>query len=161
MNSPEAEPKKELPQYRDKFQLLNKTELALYRKLTEAVPAMLVFSQVSMSQVFHINSFRKDGFLQVATIGRKSIDFLICRQDTSIVLAIELNGPTHERAAQRERDEKKRAALEEAGIPLIVFTPDDIPADVQELRRTLAPYVVERKNNEAARNERIRKAKLR
>ena len=40
--------------YRDKFRLLNNTELALYRRLTEAVPAMLVFSQVSMSQLFHI-----------------------------------------------------------------------------------------------------------
>lgn len=153
------ETKREVPAYRDKFQLLNKTELALYRKLTEAVPAMLVFSQVSMSQLFHINSFRKDGFLQIATIGRKSVDFLICRQDTSIVLAVEFNGPTHEKAAQKGRDEKKKAALEEAGIPLIVFTPENLPADVQALRRVLAPYVVERKNNEAARNERIRKAK--
>lgn len=143
-------------QYRDKFQLLNKTEQLLFGRLREAAPALLVFSQVSMSQLFYITNYRKNGFLQIGEIGRKSVDFLLCREDTSIVLAIELNGPTHEREDQRARDEKKQTALEEAGIPLAIFTPDNIP-DIAALRKILAPHIVERRKYEQERNKRIQK----
>lgn len=135
-------------QYQDKFRLLNKSELVLYERLIEAVPAYYVFSQVSMSQLFHIRNYRQSGFLQIAEIGRKSVDFLLCRKDTSIVLAIELNGPTHERDEQKARDEKKRIALEEAGIPLLVLDPAAIPEGA-ELRRQIAHLVAERRGNEA------------
>lgn len=146
------------PQYRDKFQLLNKSEQVLYTRLAEAVPAMLVFSQVSMSQVFHINGRTKDGYRQLGEVGRKSIDFLLCRpDDTSIVLAIELNGPTHETERQKASDEKKQLALEQAGIPLLILTPDELP-DVATLRKVIAPHIVERKRYEAERNERIQSA---
>lgn len=146
------------PKYMDKFQLMNKSEQILFNRLKEAAPALLVFSQVSMSQLFHITSNKKNGFIQLGEIGRKSVDFLLCREDTSILLAIELNGPTHEREDQRKRDEKKQAALEEAGIPLAIFTPNAIP-DVTELRKILAPHIVERRINEAERNERMKQSK--
>lgn len=143
--------------YQDKFQLMNKSEKMLYDRLREAAPALLIFSQVSMSQLFHITNYKKNGFLQVGEIGRKSIDFLLCREDTSIMLAIELNGPTHEREDQKIRDEKKQIALGEAGIPLIIFTPNCIP-DIAELRKTLAPYIVERCKYEAAKKDKIKQA---
>lgn len=145
------------PKYMDKFQLMNKSEQLLFARLKEAAPALLVFSQVSMSQLFHITNHKKNGFIQLGEIGRKSVDFLLCREDTSILLAIELNGPTHEREDQRNRDEKKRIALEEAGIPLAIFTPNEIP-NVAELRKILAPHIVERRANEAERNDRIQQA---
>ncbi len=141
-------------QYMDKFRLLNKSEQELLQRLEEALPALRVFSQVSMSQLFHIG-YRKDAFRQLGEIGRKSVDFLVCRRtDTSIVVAIELNGPTHEQEKQRISDEKKRAALEEAGIPLLVFYPNDLP-DVATLRAAIAPFIVQRKQYEAERDERL------
>jgi len=147
----------EKPKYQDKFQLLNKYEQLLLNRLKEATPAYHVFSQVSMSQLFHIKNFRTGGFLQIGEIGRKSIDFLLCREDTSIVLAIELNGPTHEREDQRTRDEKKRAALEEAGIPLLVLVPDAIP-ETDELRKIIASHVVSRRTYEIKKREAIAEA---
>lgn len=138
--------------YLDKFQLLNKSEQELFWKLKEAAPSLIVFSQVSMSQVFYIRDFHKKGFLQVGEIGRKSIDFLLCRQDTSIVLAVELNGPKHDDEKQQISDEKKSAALEEAGIPLVIFKPGGIP-DVKEIRSQLAPYIVERHKSEKQKQE--------
>lgn len=127
-------------QYQKKFQLLNKSEQVLFQRLKEAAPEMLTLSQVSMSQLFFIGNFRKDGYRQIGEIGRKSIDFLICRPDTSIILAIELNGPTHNRRKQQESDEKKRAALEEAGIPLIVIPADRIPS-TDKMREMIQPFV--------------------
>lgn len=124
-------------QYQKKFQLLNKSELLLFSRIKEAAPGMLIFSQVSMSQLFFIESYRKDGYRQIGEIGRKSIDFLLCNPDSSIAMAIELNGPTHLRPKQKASDEKKRIALEEAGIPLIVIPSDRIP-DVEELRTQIS-----------------------
>lgn len=152
-NTNKTEPK---PKYWDKFQLLNKSEQILYNRLREATPALLVFSQVSMSQLFHITSEKKH--VQLKEIGKKSVDFLLCREDTSIVMAIELNGPMHDQENQIFSDKQKRDALEDAGIPLAVFKPNEIP-DVPELRRILAPYIVERRSNEAERNERMKQAK--
>lgn len=151
------QPEASRSRYRDKFQLLNGAEIALYKKLTEAVPALLVFSQVSMSQVFHIKGSTSSGYKQLGEVGRKSIDFLLCRKDdTSIVLAIELNGRYHEREKQKASDEKKRLALEEAGIPLIVLKPNAIP-DVAGLRKLIAPHMVDRKRYETERDARLQK----
>lgn len=148
--------KEKRSQYQSKFKLLNGSEQILHSRLREAAPALLIFAQVSMSQLFYIGNFRKDGYRQIGEIGRKSVDFLICREDTSIMLAIELNGPTHMSEKQKASDAKKRQALEEAGIPLIIITPDAIP-DVIELRKILAPHILERKKFEADRNTRIQK----
>lgn len=154
-SSPKTEDKR--TKYRDKFQLLNGAEIALYNKLVEAVPALLVFSQVSMSQVFHIKGNTNSGYRQLGEIGRKSIDFLLCRKDdTSIVLAIELNGRYHEREKQKASDEKKRAALEDAGIPLLVLKPSEVP-DVAGLRKLIAPHIVGRKKYEAERDEKLQR----
>ena len=142
--------------YLDKFQLLNKSELELFNRLKEATPALNVFVQVSMSQVFFMFPNRKDTFSKLGEIGRKSIDFLLCREDTSIVAAIELNGPKHEAPRQAESDAKKRAALEEAGIPLMIYTPDNLP-DVQTIRQTLAPLIVERHVYEEKRRGEVQK----
>lgn len=146
----------ETPKYIDKFELMNRTERELFRRLQEAAPALLIFAQVSMSQLFWITRKRKNSFLQVNEIGRKSVDFLLCDpDDTSIVMAVELNGPTHEKEHQRQRDEVKQRALEEAGIPLAVFTPDNIP-DVKQLRHILAPHIVKRTRYEAEKRERLK-----
>ncbi len=139
------------PSYRDKFWLLNKSEQVLYWRLIEAVPKLVVLTQVSMSQLFHLS--RQAGYLQLGEVGRKSVDFLLCRQDFSIVLAIELNGPTHQRERQKKSDETKRRTLTEAGIPLITIYPDSIP-EIPAIRKMIAPYIVDRMHYEAERNER-------
>ncbi|WP_220635166.1 DUF2726 domain-containing protein [Georgfuchsia toluolica] len=111
-------------QYRDKFELLNGAEQKLYWTLREAAPALVVFSQVSMSQIFHIDQKTKDRRQKLNEAGKKSIDFMLCRpDDMSIVVALELNGRTHDKEDRKLSDETKQRTLQEAGIPLIVLTP--------------------------------------
>lgn len=143
------------PKYMDKFHLLNKAETELFNLIRQAAPSLYVFVQVSMSQIFYMSN-RQKAFTQVREIGRKSIDFLLCREDMSIVVAIELNGPKHETEKQKISDEKKRATLEEAGIPLLILKPDAMP-DVKTLGAMIAPLVVERKRYEKEKQERIHK----
>lgn len=143
--------------FQDKFSLLNQSERTLYNMLCKAAPDYIVFSQVSMSQIFYIPAYKK---FQVNTIGKKSVDFLLCRKDdTSIVLAVELNGPMHEKDEQKISDETKRAALTEAGIPLYVIEANDIP-NQKDLGRQLAKRVVDRKKNEEAKKEALLQASI-
>lgn len=155
----EEETEKPKARYRDKFQLLNGAEQELLRRLHEAAEPenLYVFSQVSMSQLFYINSNMNGAgaFQQLGEIGRKSVDFLLVRKkDTGIVAAIELNGPTHDSEKQKASDEKKQEALQQAGIPLITFYPQTMP-DVQRIKETIQTATEQRERYERARNERF------
>lgn len=156
---PAKDAEKPKAQYMDKFQLLNKTEQELMRRLYEAAEPenLYVFSQVSMSQLFFINSNRPGAFQQLGEIGRKSIDFLLVRKnDTGIIAAIELNGPTHDSDKQKASDDKKKNALKQAGIPLITFYPNSLP-DLYKIKETIKTATAQREQYEKSRNERFRK----
>ncbi len=49
-----------------------------------------------------------------------SVDFLLCeKKDFKPILAIELNGYSHDDPAQKEKDVFKRNTLNEIGLPLL------------------------------------------
>lgn len=62
----------------------------------------------------------------------------------SILAAIELTGDRQSVAI-----EKKRIALDQSGIPLVVLEYDEMP-DVTGLRRSLAPHIAARRRIEPA-----------
>lgn len=133
----------------DKFTLLNASEQSLFFRLKEAMPRMQVFPQVSLSQVFN-----KLGEKEINAIGKMSVDFLICRENFSIVAAIELQGPDHEfKEEQRQRDMRKRNALEAAGIPLVEFWIKDGIPDIKNIREEMAHNIVKRRKNETKRDQ--------
>lgn len=56
------------------------------------------------------------------TIGQNHVDFVVCDRATFLpVLVIEVHDTFHRMAAVMQRDEKKRAYLEMAGIPFYVI----------------------------------------
>lgn len=142
---------REKPRYRDKFNLLNKAEQELFQRLTSAMDGMHVFTQVSMSQLFHISGSTRDKYVQIGEVGRKSVDFLICRRDFSIVLAVELNGPMHGYEDRKKSDETKARTLEDAGIPLAIFYPDKLPT-TEQLAEELKPLIKKREEYEKTRD---------
>jgi len=64
----------------------------------------------------------------------KSVDFLICRKDCSILAAVELQDATHNRPDRRKSDSFKRAALQSASLVLIEYHVRDLPS-VDEIRQ--------------------------
>ncbi|MDR2924446.1 MAG: DUF2726 domain-containing protein [Azoarcus sp.] len=63
----------------------------------------------------------------------KSVDFLICNKDFSVVSAIELQDKTHDRPDRRRSDKFKRNALKSAEIRLIEYHAANLPT-VEEIR---------------------------
>lgn len=140
--------------FKAKRRLLNQGEQALFERLREAVgeDRFMVLAQVSLSQLFEISRKEPNFYQRLNAVARKSVDFVVCRrEDSAIVAVIELNGPTHQSAIQSKSDKTKREALESAGIPMLIYTPDKLP-EVTALRKDFAPLVVRQKSEEEKRS---------
>jgi len=114
---------------------LNDRERELYWRLREMMPADIVLSQVGLSRILRVRAGH-DFRIWFKRINRMTIDFLVCRADSTIVAAIELDDAAHGEAERVVADERKVKALESAGIRVLRFraTPTD-----RELREALAP----------------------
>jgi hypothetical protein len=106
---------------------LTDAEQAFYWRLVEALPECVVLSQVTFSR------FMKPDTGGVAPareyhalrnrISQKTIDFLVCLKDFTVVAAIELDDSSHIEASDHARD----ALLRAAGITVLRFPSRDMP----------------------------------
>ncbi|WP_174977872.1 DUF2726 domain-containing protein [Pandoraea bronchicola] len=60
-----------------------------------------------------------------------------CRRDFSVVAAIELGDPSHDRERQKTRDEKKDAVMKAIGVRLIRFDVRRYPSEFDVRRQVL------------------------
>ncbi len=101
-------------------------EQAMYYRLISALPDYIVLAQVQISQIVGI---RKGPAWQTwfNKISRKSVDFLICHKDFSIMAAMELDDSTHDTEERQAKDADKDIALTNAGIKIIRFRAGQLP----------------------------------
>lgn len=114
---------------------LNERERELYWRLREMMPGDIVLSQVGLSRILRVRT-GYDFRVWFKRINRMTIDFLVCRGDSTIVAAIELDDAAHGEAEREVADQRKVKALESAGIRVLRFRA--MPTE-RELREALAP----------------------
>jgi len=110
---------------------LSEPEQVLYWRLREAMPECVVLCQVSFSRFLDGASAptSSERWRSFARIAQKSVDFLVCLPDFTIVAAVELDDTTH----SREKDIQRDAIFKSAGLPLIRLNVRQMPSS-QELR---------------------------
>ena len=115
---------------------LSQPEQVLYHRLVAAMPECIVLAQVQLSQVLGV---RKGFNFQEWNnrINRMSLDFLVCLKDSTVVVAVELDDKTHEKASRIEADAKKEKALSAAGVALIRWNVSALP-DEDAIRQAFA-----------------------
>lgn len=89
-----------------------------------------MLSQVTFSRFMapeHKNASVRQGLFN--RISRKSIDFLLCLPDFTVISAIELDDSSHSKA----RDDRRDAILDKAGIPVVRLHVREIPS-VEEMK---------------------------
>lgn len=108
-------------------------EQVLYWRLVEALPECVVLPQVTFSRFLRPSVEGRDRRAQHRAlqnrISQKTVDFLVCLQDFTVVGAIELDDSSHAWA----RDEQRDAILECARVPLVRLRVEKIPS-VERLR---------------------------
>jgi hypothetical protein len=119
---------------------LTQAEQVLYHRLVAALPEHIILAQVQLSRVlgvkpgFNFNEWNN-------RINRLSYDFVVCRKDSSVVAAIELDDKTHERPARVAADRRKEQATASARIKLIRWQVSALP-DSAAIRREIAQPAV-------------------
>ena len=122
--------------------LLNDREQVVFNRLTEAFPDWIVLAQVALSQIVIVKSGKENGPYR-NKIYKKVIDFVLCRPDTSIVAAFELDGISHDNPARSKSDVDKEKALTGAGIKLIRINTKALP-NGDQLRAMLGSEISNR-----------------
>lgn len=112
--------------------VMSKPEQVLYFRLVEALPECIVLAQVQLSRVLGVK--KGHNYRQwLNRIDRKSLDYLVCLKDCSVVAAIELDDSTHDREDRKKADQDKERALTSAGVKLIRWQAKSLP-DIQAIR---------------------------
>lgn len=106
---------------------LTEIEQKLYFRLLEALPNHIILAQVSLYGILKVES--KDEYMKYFNkIRSKSLDFVVCEKDFSIVAAIELDDRSHEREERIKADYEKDTALRSAGVRIIRWPVKDFPS---------------------------------
>jgi hypothetical protein len=103
-------------EYRQR-QLINKTEWLVYLKLKLRFPGAIVLAQVALGAIIEPIAKRSARGSERWQIAQKYVDFVIYDPSThKVLMVVEVDGPTHNRARQRKADIVKDDALASAGI---------------------------------------------
>lgn len=111
---------KRLP-YRPRERLVTKAELRFYKSLRKAVlDDWEIFAMVRIADILRVETGVKNRRSWLNKILAKHIDFVLCNPNSlEIVMGIELDDSSHQRADRIERDQFVNHAFESAGIPLL------------------------------------------
>lgn len=115
--------------------ILSDSEQVLYHRLVSALPDHIVLAQVQVSRVLGVKKgFRFHEWNN--RINRLSYDFVICRADSTVVAAVELDDATHDRPSRARVDDRKNKASADAGLRLLRWKARALPS-VEAIRTEL------------------------
>ena len=111
--------------YKKRFSVMNDSESALFFELQKQLPFDYhIFPNMRLADI--VDAINGYGFYKRRNkILPRHIDFVICDSFFKPVVAVELNGNSHNRQDRMEMDEEKKKILEEAQIPLITVKVGD------------------------------------
>jgi len=119
---------------------LSDVEQVLYHRLVKALPDRVVLAQVSLAQLLGVKS-GYNYYEWYNKVSRMSVDFVVCAKDATVLVAIELDDASHQRADRRVADSKKDWALESAGIRIVRLQARALP-DVAAIQALVSPPAV-------------------
>lgn len=117
---------------------MNRAEHEFFDVLVDALgDGYYIFPQVHLSAILNHKINGQDWRAAFRRINGKSVDFVICDKDyIKPLVAIELDGRSHNEEAVRQRDETVERIFEDADLKLIRFTNHGVP-NMDEVRRRL------------------------
>lgn len=106
--------------YRKRKTLLDKREMAFFFELQKQLPSgYYVFPKMRIADILDATQGHGHKY-RINKILPKHVDFVICDSEFRPVVAIELNGTSHQRQDRIERDQLVKEIFAVAGMPLEV-----------------------------------------
>lgn len=106
---------------------LSEVEQILYWRLVEALPECVILCQVTFSRFMRPDVVGRAAIGEYMAmqnkIAQKSIDYLVCLKDFTVVAAVELDDATH----ITEQDVRRDELLRLAGIQVVRFHVRELP----------------------------------
>ena len=126
------------PPYEKRKSLLTDSELRFYGVLRKSAEDWAICSMVRIADLIRVKPDTPKRQAWLNRILAKHVDFVLCNPETmEVVLAIELDDRSHQRADRVERDEFVNDAFKAAGLPLLrVKVQEDY--DGKELKASIA-----------------------
>lgn len=106
-------------------------EQVFYQRLAGAYPDYIVLAQVALSQLIRVKYGTPNWRSIFARYSQLVADFVVCREDFSVVAVIELDDASHTRPDRRDADQRKTKAVEAAGLRLVRIPAGPIPSQFQ------------------------------
>ncbi len=121
--------------YKAKASVFDKREVMLFQELKRQIPeGYHIFPKMRLADIMETTAAGREFHGQFNRISKKHIDFLICDQYYKPVLAIELNGSSHQTVRAQKSDEFKKKAFENIDLRLVVVrVGSDFASAVQEV----------------------------
>jgi len=115
--------------------VFDKREVMLFQELKKQMPdGYYIFPKMRLADIMETTATGREFHGQFNRISKKHVDFLICNQNYKPVLAIELNGSSHQTARARKSDEFKQKTFEAIGLRLeVVQVGSNFASSVQEM----------------------------
>jgi very-short-patch-repair endonuclease len=105
---------------------LSEPEQVLYHRLVQAMPECIVLAQVQLSRLLGVKKGANFGAWN-NRISQKSVDFVVCLKDSTVVAVVELDDATHARDSRRTADANKDKALKSAGVTIVRWDTKSLP----------------------------------
>jgi hypothetical protein len=127
-----------IPEYRKRLSIMNGSERAFFFELKKQLPPnYYIFPNMRIADI--VDAIDGRGFYNRRNkILPKHIDFLICDSYFKPVVAIEINGSSHNRADRVERDMLVNQIFKDAQLPLkTIGVGDNFIESVQQIKSYL------------------------
>lgn len=126
----------------EKRKLLTPAENSFFKVIKEYLPNYMIMSKVRLEDIIYVKKGTPQEEFNSARgrIKSRHIDFVICDEQTNILLVIELNDKSHQTEDRIERDKFIYSALNTAGIKIIfqeckkAYSKDDIAEIITHLQ---------------------------
>jgi hypothetical protein len=116
--------------------VLSGPEQVLYRRLARALPDSMVLAKLPLAEVIGV---KRAAYADAWTsrIAEAVVDFVVCREDSTAVVVIELEDAGTRGSRSIRTDRFTDNALAAAGIALLRWNADALPSE-SEIRRLIA-----------------------
>ena len=127
--------------YRVRKSIFTQSEATFFQELTRQLPeGYYIFPKMRLADIMETTATGREYMGQVNRILKKHVDFLICDQNYKPVLAIELNGSSHQTVRAQKSDEFKKNAFENIGLRFeVVQVESGFASEIASILRRLNP----------------------